>query len=71
MKKRKREEEGDDEVGEQQALPPTEPLKTKSPSKKGKSKKTVELFKRPPATSPINVSTATRNRKYHGVASSM
>ena len=38
MKKRKKEEEWDDEVGEQQALPPTEPLKTKSPSKKGKSK---------------------------------
>ena len=38
MKKRKLAEEGDDEVGEQQVLPPTEPLKTKSPSKKGKSK---------------------------------
>jgi hypothetical protein len=38
MKKRKREQERDDEVGEQQALPSTEPLKTKSPSKKGKSK---------------------------------
>ena len=38
MKKRKLAEEGDDEVGEQQVLPPIEPLKTKSPSKKGKSK---------------------------------
>ena len=31
-------EEGYDEVGEQQVLPPTEPSKVKSPSQKGKSK---------------------------------
>uniref|UniRef100_A0A2N9GL38 Uncharacterized protein n=1 Tax=Fagus sylvatica TaxID=28930 RepID=A0A2N9GL38_FAGSY len=45
MKKRKREEERDDEVGEQQALPLTEPLKTKSPSKKEKSKSGQALQK--------------------------
>ncbi len=38
MKKRKMGEEGDDEVGEQQVLPPIEPSKAKSPSQKGKSK---------------------------------
>lgn len=38
MKKRKREEERDNEVGEQQTFPPTEPSKAKSPSKKRKSK---------------------------------
>ena len=38
MKKRKRGEDGDDEVGEQQVLPPIESSKAKSPSKKGKSK---------------------------------
>ena len=38
MKKRKKEEEWDDEVGEQQALPLTEPPKAKSPSKRGKNK---------------------------------
>jgi hypothetical protein len=31
MRKRKRGGEKDDEVGEQQELPPTEPFKTKSP----------------------------------------
>ena len=45
MKKRKLAEEGDDEVGEQQVLPPIEPLKTKSPSKKGKSKSDRALQK--------------------------
>ncbi len=44
-KKRKREGGGDDEVGEQEALPPTEPLKTKSLSKKGKSKNDRALHK--------------------------
>ena len=38
MKKRKRGEDGDDEVGKQQVLPPIEFSKAKSPSKKGKSK---------------------------------
>ena len=45
MRKRKRGEEEDDEVGEQQELPPTEPLKTKSSSKKGKSKMARALQK--------------------------
>jgi hypothetical protein len=69
MRKRKRGEEEDDEVGEQQELPPTEPLKTKSPSKKGKSKM-AELFKRPLATSLTKRNIATMSRKYRGVASS-
>uniref|UniRef100_A0A2N9IRN8 Uncharacterized protein n=1 Tax=Fagus sylvatica TaxID=28930 RepID=A0A2N9IRN8_FAGSY len=42
MKKRKREQERVDEVGEQQAFPPTEPLKTKSLSKKGKKGRPVD-----------------------------
>ena len=39
MKKRKKGEEGVDEAREQQALVQTEPSVTKSPSKKGKGKK--------------------------------
>ena len=38
MKRRKRGEEGAEELGEQRALAPTEPSMTKSPSKKGKGK---------------------------------
>ena len=45
MRKRKREGEKDDEVREQQELPPTEPLKNKSPSKKWKSRTARALQK--------------------------
>jgi hypothetical protein len=70
MKKRKREEERDDEVREQQAFPQIEPLKPNPHPKRGKAK-AAELFKRPPAMSLINGNTATMSQKYRGVACSL
>jgi hypothetical protein len=60
MKKRKREEERDDEIREQQALPLTEPLKTKSPSKKETSKSGQALQK---ATSNVSHKRKHRNNE--------
>ena len=62
MRKRKKGKEEDDEVREQQEFPLTEPFKTKSSSKKGKSKMATSLTKR---------NTATMSREYRGVASSL
>uniref|UniRef100_A0A2N9IWI5 Uncharacterized protein n=1 Tax=Fagus sylvatica TaxID=28930 RepID=A0A2N9IWI5_FAGSY len=65
MKKRKRGEEEADEAGDQQALPPLEPSKAKSLTKKERAKM-AELFKRPQVMFPTNISTE-MTRKSRGV----
>ncbi len=67
MRKRKRGEEEDGKDEDQQELPLTEPLKTKSPSKKAKVSQ-PELFKRPLATFLTNESIVIMSYKYSGAA---